>query len=208
MHTQYYNQLLERFQKLNKALLPRVLSPIGNYKDSTYERTRAYKVLTHAEIEYYFEQTALAIATAAYTKWTLSNKSSKTITALVAYNQAAPSPLPELKGGNYSDKTLVDRVSRSFQCYCSQVNSKNHGIKESNILGLALPIGFTEADLTDDLLLALNNYGTTRGLIAHSTRATQRLSPNDVKDEVDNLVVLICPLDEIFFNFMDGLNQL
>lgn len=208
MQTQNYSKLLDRFQKLNKALLPKVASPIGNYRDSTYERTRAYKVLTHAEIEYYFEQTVLAIANTAFTKWTTSNKSSKTITALVAYNQVMPCPLPDSKGGNCSSHTLEERVSKSYQSFCALVNSKNHGIKETNILNLVLPVGFIETDLSDDLLLALNNYGTTRGLIAHSTRATQRLSPKDVKDEGDNLVYLIRPLDVLFYNCLDDLNRL
>ena len=207
MQTLYYSLLLERFIKLNKALLPKNPSPIGNYKNSTYEKTRAYKVLTHAEIEYYFEQAVLAIANAAYTRWITCRKPSKTIISLVAYYRGAIPALPDVKGGNNSIHTLDERVEKSFQFFCSQVNSKNHGIKEADILGLTLPVGFLESDLSEDLLLALSNYGVARGLIAHSTRATQKLSPEDVKNEVESIARLIRPLDELFQNSLDELNS-
>ena len=53
MATEYYRNLCERFEKLQNAFLPEEFSPTGEYADIVYEHTRAYKVLTHAELEYY-----------------------------------------------------------------------------------------------------------------------------------------------------------
>ena len=55
MATEYYDTLCDRFEKLKLAFLPEEFSPTGEYEDIVYEHTRAYKVLTHAELEYYFE---------------------------------------------------------------------------------------------------------------------------------------------------------
>lgn len=60
MATEYYGTLCDRFEKLKLAFLPEEFSPTGEYEDIVYEHTRAYKVLTHAELEYYFEEVAKA----------------------------------------------------------------------------------------------------------------------------------------------------
>lgn len=74
MATEYYRNLCERFEKLQNAFLPEEFSPTGEYADIVYEHTRAYKVLTHAELEYYFEEAAKAIAQKALREWRSSNQ--------------------------------------------------------------------------------------------------------------------------------------
>lgn len=65
-----------------------------------FEKVRAYKVLAHAEMEYYFEEVALEIAQKAYRKWSSSNKASTPLLSLVAYYDGQfPSP-PDMHGGN------------------------------------------------------------------------------------------------------------
>ena len=56
MATEYYKNLCERFKKLREAFLPEEFSPTGEYADSVFECTRAYKAMTHAEVESYFEE--------------------------------------------------------------------------------------------------------------------------------------------------------
>ena len=74
MATEYYGTLCDRFEKLKLAFLPEEFSPTGEYEDIVYEHTRAYKVLTHAELEYYFEEVAKAIAQKALREWRSSNQ--------------------------------------------------------------------------------------------------------------------------------------
>lgn len=88
MATEYYRNLCERFENLRDAFLPEEFSPTGEYADIVYEHTRAYKVLTHAELEYYFEEVAKAIAQKALREWRSSNQVSKPLLALVAKSEA------------------------------------------------------------------------------------------------------------------------
>lgn len=70
MHTDKYMRLKNRLNKLKRVYLPSSFSPTGTYSDTVYEKVRAYTVLSHAEMEYYFEEIALSIAEKAYKKWT------------------------------------------------------------------------------------------------------------------------------------------
>lgn len=196
MHTEKFIGLQSRLNKLRKVYLPRTFSPTGSYSDSVYEKVRAYKVLAHAEMEYYFEEVALAIAQKAYRKWRSSNKASTPLLSLVAYYEGQFPPLPELHGGNNSAKDINWRVNASYTSYNSQIRSSNHGIKEKNILSIFLPIGVQISEIDEDMLLALNNFGSERGLIAHSTRASTLTAPNDALASVTDLMTYIDAFDQ------------
>ena len=197
MATEYYRNLRERFEKLRNAFLPAEFSPTGEYADIVYEHTRAYKVLTHAELEYYFEEVAKAIAQKALREWRSSNQVSKPLLALVAYYPGAFEPLPELSTGNHVRMDLEQRISDSCTEYFRYVRSENHGIKERNLIHLFLPIGIKIDELPHDLLISANNYGVMRGAIAHSTRAQQMLQPEEVKRAADEILDNVALLDDL-----------
>ena len=196
MYSIQFDYLFKRLLVLRKALLPPKFSPTGNYKNQTYEKARAYKVLTHAEFEYYFEEISYTIAKNAYNKWKDHNIASPPLLALCVYYSGSYSPIPDRKDGNLSGEDINKRVKDAFTDYASRVKSKNHGIKESNVLQLLLPIGLEASKLDNDLLIALNNYSASRGEIAHSTRAKQVLTPKDAMVSAMDLLHLIMPLDE------------
>lgn len=197
MATEYYRKLCERFEKLQNAFLPDEFSPTGEYEDIVYEHTRAYKVLTHAELEYYFEEAAKAIAQKALREWRSSNQVSKPLLALVAYYPGAFEPLPELSNGNHVRMDLEQRISDSCTEYFRYVRSENHGIKERNLIHLFLPIGIKIDELPHDVLISANNYGVMRGAIAHSTRAQQMLQPEEVKRAADEILENVALLDDL-----------
>ena len=130
MHTEKYIRLKARLNKLRKVYLPRVFSPTGTYTDSVFEKVRAYKVLAHAEMEYYFEEVALAIAQKAYRTWQSGGKSSTPLLSLVAYYEGQFPPPPDMHDGNNSTKDINWRVDTSYTSYNRYVRSNNHGIKE------------------------------------------------------------------------------
>lgn len=195
MATEYYRNLCERFEKLQSAFLPEEFSPTGEYEDIVYEHTRAYKILTHAELEYYFEEVAKAIAQKALREWKDSSRVSKPLLALVAYYPGTFEPLPELSTGNHVRMDLEQRINESLTKYFNYVNAENHGIKEKNLIHLFLPIGIKIDELPHDLLISANNYGSIRGAIAHSTRAQQTLQPEEVKRAADEILENVALLD-------------
>lgn len=203
MQSLYFENLVNRIKVLKRSFLPRTLSPTGNYTSSTFEKTRAFKALTHAELEFYFEQIALAIAKKAYNSWIDKEIATIPVIALVAYYSGSYKSIPDSKSGNGAGENLRQRIHMAYTDYVRLINTKNHGIKEKNILHLLLPIGIDQESISDDLLLVLNNYGSDRGNIVHSTnRANQLLTPDDAIKEVAGLMSLIIELDQCLLRFL------
>lgn len=177
-------------------MLPQKRSPTGNYKNSTYERVLGYKLLIHAELEYYFEEVTKSIMKSAKDKWDKKNEATPTIVALMAYCQKSFVAIPEHTADQHSSVDLYDRVKTAYTEHHKYISSKNHGIKENNILALFLPIGITISEIDNNLLIALDSFGSERGAIAHQTKAQQCLTPDDVEASVKNILTLLEPFDE------------
>ena len=201
MHTDKYMRLQTRLKKLKKVYLPSSFSPTGTYSDSVYEKVRAYTVLSHAEMEYYFEEIALSIAEKAYKKWTQSKKASKPLLAMVAFYEGQYSSVPETHDGNRSDETIDERIRKAYSSYNEQVRVKNNGIKEANILKVFLPIGIQINDLDENLLIALSNFGKERGSIAHSTKSSSLTTPDDALNTVNAIISLVDSFDTFLHQY-------
>lgn len=202
MHTQNYIALKCRVEKLRKVYLPKQFSPTGTYNDVVYEKVRAYKVLVHAEMEFYFEEIALIIAKKAYAKWCKYRKASTPLMAIVAYYSGTFPSLPQTHTGNRSDEDIDWRINKAYTEYNSLVRN-NNGIKEKDILSIFLPIGVISTDIDEDLLIRLNSFGTERGQIVHSTRANQPADPHDALDDIENIMTLIDSFDEFLRNYRE-----
>lgn len=197
MSTKQYDHLKERFSILKSVFLPHDFSPTGDYSDEIFEKSRAYKILTHAELEYYFEQIGITIAKKAYKDWEDNGVVSKPLVALTVYYSGQYASIPEQKAGNNSDVGLNVRVNKAFTEYCRNVNAGNNGIKEKNLLKLFLPIGIELDSIPDDLIIASNNYGTIRGEIAHTTKTKQNLTPEDALAAADDILNQVKSFDQI-----------
>ena len=143
----------------------------------------------------------MSIAKKAYTKWTSSSKTSAPLLSLIAYYDGNFPPIPDMHDGNNSAKDINWRVSTAYTSYYSQIRSSNHGIKEKNILNIFLPIGIKVSDIHADLLLALNNFGSERGQIAHSTRASTLTTPNDALASVTDIMTYIDVFDQFLASY-------
>ena len=194
-HTTHYAYLVKRIDKLRKALIPKAFSPTGNYKNSTYEKVLGYKLLIHAEIEYYFEELTKSIMLIAKRKWDSTGEATKTIIALVAYCKKEFPSLPEHQNDQHAQTDLKERINTAYTEQYRYIQAMNHGIKEKNIIALLLPIGVAIDSIDNNLLIALNNFGAERGRIAHATRAQQCPTPEDAVNETTQLLALIDAFD-------------
>ena len=198
--TQRYEYLLHRYKELKHALLPAKASATGSYRNSTYEKVSAFKLLMHAEIENYFEGIVLAISADAYAKWQTSNIASPALVALLAYCKKDFPALPETTADQKAKKGLDERIKDAYDTYNNRIRASNHGIKEKNILAMFLPIGVKIDQIDNNLLIALNNFGAERGNIAHKTKAKQQPSPSDAEQTVNDLLSLIASFDVFISN--------
>lgn len=64
-----YKQLRARVAELKKHLLPNRFSPTGDYTDRQMDRARGYRILVHAEIESYIEDSVNEIIDLAQTQF-------------------------------------------------------------------------------------------------------------------------------------------
>jgi hypothetical protein len=161
------------------------------------DNLRAYRLLIHAEIEFYLENTVKKKVTKSIDNWKNHKKINKTLTSLLAFStrnfQNIPGVFHEIPGRNDLN-FRIQSVVRDFYL----ILKKNNGIKENNIVNLLIPIGI-EADQINQILISnLNSFGALRGEQAHSSFKIQRLIvPQDEIGMVDSIINDLKELEEL-----------
>lgn len=168
-------ELLKRSTELRNHFLPKELDPLGNYSNRQYDRTRAYKLLCHSEIEAYIEDRTREIATRAVNEWEFYSKPNKVSISLLAFSGMEHDVPPQTltpRTTNIVNQTTTSILKKTLTSFYRTIKN-NNGIKESNLLSLLYPIGIEESDLDSTWLIDMNNFGTQRGEIAHTSIRTQ-----------------------------------
>jgi len=194
-----WKQLKREIGTLRKQFLPDPFDPLGVYPKSirVQAHTRAFLVLSHAEIESYLEEWAKEIARASEVVWLSSGKITEPLAFLLATlaQRIEIPPTPLVTNWKDSPQRLAEASVKLFQKYYKQIKD-NNGIKEKNVLALFAPLGVPATTLGSTLLPNLDSLGALRGTHAHhSAKAVQSvLDPeteyNRVIDLVDELLVL------------------
>jgi len=196
-----WKDLRREIATLRRHFLPDPFEPLGVYAKSNrvQSHTRAFLVLSHAEIESYLEEWAREIARACEAVWTSSGKVTKPLAFLLAtLSERIEVPIT-LVGprGQDSPQRLVNASVRLFQKFYKQIKD-NNGIRERNVLGLFAPLGVPATALGSTLLPNLDNLGALRGTHAHqSAKAVQTvLDPETEYKRVISLIGELVVLDE------------
>lgn len=193
-----YRTLTSIIARLEKRFLPKRLT--GPFSLRRHDFARGFRLLAHAEIEAYVEDRAKEVSLAAVRKFDVDRKPHIVVLSLVAF-QLTQSQLSEkyLKDcyTNQSDHLNLALVSAN-NCY-QYTLTNNHGIREDNILGMLLPIGFTVTDIDLTWLSDMNSFGRTRGETAHTSfTPTKLVDPGTEKATVAQLVNGLAQIDEVF----------
>lgn len=196
-----WKDLSREISTLRKHFLPDLFDPLGAYRNSHRVQafTRAFLVLSHAEIESYLEEWAREIARASEVLWTSSHKITEPLAFLFATlseRLEIPVTLAGPKGKD-SPQRLADASVKLFQRYYKQIKD-NNGIKEKNVLALFAPLGIPAVALGSTLLPNLDSLGTLRGAHAHqSAKAVPTvLDPETEYNRVNALINELVVLDE------------
>lgn len=208
-----YKALIVAISQLQKDLLPGYFKKNANYSREYITRTIAYHILVHAEIESYFENRAWDIALTAIQKWKTTNKANRIILALIAFSGRTMEKPPNSiipdhtsQSDHWDEKIRLNKkVSLAVRDFFYVVNN-NHGIKETNLIHLLLPIG-VNADEIDTVLIAdLNSYGERRGKFAHNTSqvysTTIQIDPKEEWEKAKKLIKNIASIDKLFNNLI------
>lgn len=188
-----YRQLSSRLTELRHKFLPRTFDPTGTYPARQDDKTRAYRLLAHAEIEDCLEDMVVDVANNSYNDWLAHGRINRTIVALVAYREGrfkhthTPGSIDELR--------LIIEDAKAY--FVGHVIESNHGIRKRNITSLLLPTGLAETEIDQTWVNATDGFGARRGETAHrSSRAfmapdpkTELLTVRQIRDGIRALDV-------------------
>ena len=204
--------LKTQLDRLKDEFLPEI-SPTGSYSESQLSRTAAYRVLAHAEIEYYLEERAWEVVQNAKTLWDKSGKNTRTLICLLGFSGLTMDKPPDTLTPQKGSKTVkeekikiskkIDLAVESFK----RVISQNHGVKEDHILSLLLPIGIDSDDLDPAWLATMNTFGEKRGLVAHKSATSymtiQTPDPANELNTVNQITDELLRIDELINNLIE-----
>lgn len=200
-HSTRWRGLTREIGTLRRHFLPDAFDPLGVYTNSArvQAQTRAFLVLSHAEIESYLEEWAKEIARASEVVWVSTGKVTKPLAFLLltlAERIDIPMTLAGPKGKD-SPQRFAEASVKLFDKYYKQIKD-NNGIKERNVLALFAPLGIPATALGSTLLPNLDNLGSIRGTHAHlSAKAVQTVvDPETEYNRVTALVSELGVLDE------------
>ena len=180
-------------------MLPKI-EPTGAYTDDEIDRTLAYRVLVHAELEACIEQLVVQTLTRSEQNWQSDSMPRASLLALVAYRDGQLSPQPKsiLYPGSEQkpSPTLRERVKQARVDVCNKINNSNNGIREPNILGMLIPAGIGAYQLERDWLEVIDRFGERRGFTAHNGRVGMKNLP-DPKVEREDTNKIVCGLRKI-----------
>ena len=197
-----FRQLTKELNRLKKQFLPRKFSEINDYSERQLALTFAYRVFAHAEIESYLEDRVWDTVQTAKNIWDNQGKAGRVLLCVIAFSgqemENPPDTITPLKGNkNVSlDKLkITKKIDIAIRCFKSVID-QNHGIKETNLLKLLLPIGIDSDDLDQVWLLNMNTFGKERGEIAHSSGIKTKKTPNTA-DELERVKQIIQELEKV-----------
>lgn len=206
MPSRYYNSLRSNILLLRKHLLPSKFNELGDYRERVFTGVVAFKVLSHAAIEEYFEERAIEIARNAHIACRDRGKISWPATCLVAFcgtemrtpPETLDAPQPSRRGTWAQEIDVREKIGLAASNYISRIKRENHGILEKNILSILLPIGISHSSIDRLFLSEIDSFGRSRGEYAHTSVAkhvTSRPNPKNEYDRVDQLVKMILQID-------------
>lgn len=191
----------QEIEALRRTLLPNPFNPIGVYKHQArvQTETRAFLVLSHAEIETFLEDWAKDIARAAEIVWSRQQRVTTPLAFLIANVADRVKETNSLAAGSAKDsqQRFADIVSEIFPAYYKRIKD-NNGVKERNVLRLFDPIGVAGSAFGSTLLPALNSFGSARGEHAHYSRkaVTSVLDPLSEYNRVRSILTELKSLDQ------------
>lgn len=177
-----YNAMSRRITELRNSLLPRPFDPTGLYSDRVYERTRAFRVLAHAEFESYIEDRVIDVVSRASATFAGQGAIRPSLLALIGhYEHGWPRPTSILTPPQKQAPSLQDRIAKARTDFTSHIRTKNHGIKEKNLLYLLFTVGVIESEINAIWLQSVEDWATLRGDSAHKTGKVQQ-QPDPAKE--------------------------
>lgn len=184
-------------------MLPAKFSATGVYRPRELDRARGFRLLAHAEIEAFIEDVTFQIAKQSVSNWVNQRVASGSLFCLIAhYHSGFGIDLDEQPAFSSASRPRVKEaieevVAVALKQYRA-IHDQNHGVREENIYRLVLPIGIRKDDLDPLWITNLNEFGKSRGDVAHrAVKVHQQIDPRNEWQVVSNLIEGLEQLDEL-----------
>ncbi len=177
--TKKYRVLISRVRDIQKHFVASFTDKdVMELSAREMDLCRGYKVLCHAEIEYYFEEIARIILTESLWNWQNDKKVTLPIAGLLA---------------NYEKVDTNDSISTKINKIAADYNNillkSNHGIKEENLKKIFGNLGVEVAELDAVWVGTLSSYGVSRGTIAHTSAMVQ--IPINIQEAINETNIIL-----------------
>jgi hypothetical protein len=133
-----------------------------------YDAVRAFLVLSHAEIEQFFEDCAFLILAKAARRRAAGRRSRIDIFALLAYRDRVVREFGKAKPA----------IQVAIEEHDHYIARKNHGIALMNIAHMFGPLGLETSTIDPTYVAALDTLRARRGECAHSSAVTVTVQPS------------------------------
>ena len=194
----HFRYLTKNLNKLEQVFLSMKRRHDGAYTVREQAMVRAYGLLAHAEIEYYFENIAKEVVLNAYTKWKSDKKPSHvlmSVTTFINIKEKIPEKVSRQKINKDEEGLIENRLQEYVSKYMAIID-KNNGVKEIDLLKLLLPLGIHLNEIDTTFLISIDSFGRDRGEIAHNSIKTQSvIDPFTKQRDVTNILTEIGKLD-------------
>lgn len=180
--------LKTRVEFLSKTLLD--FNDIDSPDQENQDKLKSFKLLVHAEIEWYFESTVKDIVNFSKRQWLNKKGITPSLSYMILYS---PSKFDGEKDiSSLTQKKRIEKIITAFETVIDQ----NNGIKEKNLMKLLVPLGINFQSLDQTWLSTIDSYGSSRGDIAHKSHSVQKqLDKGTEEKDIDFVLDGIKKLD-------------
>lgn len=180
-----HKNLIKRISTLEKQFLDFQTS--DSLLPINQDKLRAFKLLVHAELESYIENSVLEVWSKCDTEWTIRKRVMTPLKFLIVFSASKF----EANDQQLTREARITQILASFKT----VISSNNGIKRKDILKLVVPLGVDYSNIDQTWLTTIDSYGSSRGQVAHNSFSIQQ--PLDRSDELNNLALVMKGVKEI-----------
>lgn len=170
--TKKYRELVYRINDIQKHFVASFIDKdVMDLNEQELDLCRGYKMLCHAEMEYYFEEIARIILKESLWNWQNDKKVTLPIVGLLANYEKVDT--------NENISTKINKIATDYN---NMLSKSNHGIKEENLRKIFNNLGVDISELDAIWIATLSSYGSSRGTIAHTSAIVQM--PINIKETI------------------------
>jgi len=204
MPSERYQALRHRIDRLRNHLIPET-SPVGDYSEAQRDMAAGFRLLVHAEIEAFIEDSVRELALKAITSWETDGTLNQILIGLLSHFPKRKVPQDVFKDERAGKSTRIHyTLKTAHTSYVSAIRA-NHGIRDENLRKILFPLGVKQAEIGVTWLNTMDSFGASRGAVAHnSAGAIQPVDPDTEIKTVEQILEGLENLDMILTALAGG----